>query len=95
LTEDLLLQKVLEKQDQEARAARRAFENRIQKLITIQEQCQEDTASLEAEFQRKEQECVRREEAAQAKRDVELQKLHRDFETKIAVRNDALLALKL
>ena len=35
--DDLILQKVLEKIDQEARAARRAFETRIQKLLSIQE----------------------------------------------------------
>lgn len=40
LSADIILQKVLEKIDQEARAARRAFETRIQKLITIQVKCQ-------------------------------------------------------
>lgn len=39
LSADIILQKVLEKIDQEARAARRAFETRIQKLITIQVTC--------------------------------------------------------
>ena len=61
--------------DKESRAARRAFEQRIQKHKIIQEKCEDDFQKLQSELDLKVQELARKEENAVAKRDVELAKV--------------------
>jgi len=83
LSADIILQKVLEKIDQEARAARRAFETRIQKLITIQEKCEEDLGKLKSDIQNKYNDFDKKEEVTRSKRETELLKLKQEFELKV------------
>lgn len=83
--DDLILQKILEKNDQEARAARRAFETRIQKLMSIQEKCREDLQKLKNDLQTKMQDFAKREESAISRKNQDVQKINSEFDSGVKV----------
>ncbi|KAJ1413723.1 hypothetical protein B484DRAFT_401968 [Ochromonadaceae sp. CCMP2298] len=79
----LELQREVEKIDQEARVARRAFENRIQKLINIQETCKDDIVQLEVANQEKVSELGRKDDLARERMHSEMLRMEEDFEAKL------------
>ena len=81
--DELELQKEMEKLGKESRAAKRAFEQRIQKHKSIQEKCDDDFLKLQDEYDNKMIELQRKEQSAAKKRDDEVIKLNQDFEKKI------------
>jgi hypothetical protein len=83
--DDLILQKMLEKIDQEARAARRAFETRIQKLLSIQEICRVELQTLKTDLQIKTNDFNKKVETVQHKKNQDIQKLTKDFEEAVKV----------
>ncbi len=83
--DDLILTQFLEKNDQEARAARRAFETRIQKLMSIQEKCREDLQKLKTDLQLKNNDFSKKEELATNKKNQDLKKLSSEFDANVKV----------
>ena len=81
--DELELQKEMEKLGKESRAAKRAFEQRIQKHKSIQEKCDDDFLKLQDEYDNKMIELQRKEQSAAKKRDDEVIKVNQDFEKKI------------
>ena len=73
----------MEKLGKESRAAKRAFEQRIQKHKSIQEKCDDDFLKLQDEYDNKIIELQRKEQSAAKKRDDEIIKLNQGFEKKI------------
>lgn len=94
-----MLTKEKEKIEKESRAARRAFEQRIQKHKIIQvnhikmyvnrnvlqETCEEDLQKRREEYANQLSDLARKEKASAKKHEEDVQKLREDFESKVAV----------
>lgn len=80
----LELQQEIEKVEKESRAARRAFEQRIQKHKIIQEKCEEDLRLLEEEHHTRAAEIRRKQETTLSRKDEEIARAQAELATRLA-----------
>lgn len=84
LPEDIsTLEKEIEKLDKESRIAKRTFEQRIQKHISILEEVEDNIKQLERDHDSKKMENIKKEETSMRKHEEELQKLQAAHELKL------------